>query len=349
MPSAFDLSQFDFHLDHKRIATHPACPRDSARLLIVPELVDQRVRHLPQWLNPGDVLVINTTKVFPARLLGQRASGGKVEILLLHELRPGIWKCVGKGLPRNHTQQQLIFSKQLTAQVVKNQGDGLWVVRFSQTGSTFWKTVERIGHVPIPPYLKQLPSTPKLKKAYQTVFARVRGSAAAPTAGLHFTPRLLNELKKRGIKIIPVTLHVGWGTFAPIRTSDIRQHVMHQEWGEISGASFTALMKARKSRGRRVVAVGTTALRVVEAATRSRTHSQTGGWSGWVSTFIKPGDKLKTINTLLTNFHLPKTTLFILVCALLGTAQAQAVYAEALKRHYRWASFGDAMLILLKT
>ncbi|MEK7539779.1 MAG: tRNA preQ1(34) S-adenosylmethionine ribosyltransferase-isomerase QueA [Patescibacteria group bacterium] len=355
MSSRFALSQFDFPLAVQCVALHPASPRDSARLLVVrltgDRLEDTRVRDLPKILRPGDTLVINTTKVFPARLLGRRSTGGAVEVLLLHAQGADQWVCLGKGLPAPDTTHLIRFSRHLTASVLERRADGTWLLTFSLQGKAFWKEVERIGQVPIPPYLKSLAGQKKLRTSYQTVFAKQRGSAAAPTAGLHFTPKLLRELRARGVAVVPVTLHVGWGTFAPIRAVDIRQHAMHAEWGKISAASWKQLQHSKQDHGRsqqphgRIIAVGTTALRVVEAAARDSAH-QGGKWSGWTSIFLKPEDKLQMVNGLLTNFHLPKTTLFVLVCSMLGTKKAQAVYAEARRREYRWASFGDAMLIL---
>lgn len=352
MPSRFALSEFDFHLEEKQIAIHPASPRDSARLLLVPKkngvLIDKHIKDLPHLLRAGDVLVINTTKVFPARLMGKRSTGGAVEVLLLHEKKPGQWVCLGKALPKPQTTHLIRFSKSLTAQVLDHFPDGTWLIQFSLRGKSFWQEVERIGQVPIPPYLKSLAGQKALRTSYQTVFAKKRGSAAAPTAGLHFTPQLLQKIKKRGVTVVPVTLHVGWGTFAPIRENDIRKHIMHAEWGEISAASWKKIHQARSSAsktGGRVIAVGTTALRVVEAAVRDEKHKE-GKWSGWITLFLKPGDSLLLVDGLLTNFHLPKTTLFVLMCTILGTKMAQAVYAEAKRRGYRWASFGDAMLIL---
>lgn len=349
-PSRFALSKFNFPLDAQQLALRPASPRDSARLLVVPlnggELKDKHIRDLPDLLRPGDTLVINTTKVFPARLLGKRSTGGSVEVLLLHQSGSGQWTCLGKGLPQPGTAQLIQFSPKLTAQVVEQHADGTWLVRFSLHGKLFWTEVERLGQVPIPPYLKNVTQNKRLRTSYQTIFAKQRGSAAAPTAGLHFTTKLLREIKKRGVRVVPVTLHVGWGTFAPIRKDDIRQHAMHAEWGEISAASWKQLQKAKAGRtGGRMIAVGTTALRVVEAAARDVQHKQ-GKWSGWISLYLKPGDTLQLVNGLLTNFHLPKTTLFVLVCSILGTERAQSVYAEARRRGYRWASFGDAMLVL---
>lgn len=345
MDARFALSEFDFPLDNTQLAHRPARPRDSARLLVVnsnkPDLVDQYIRDLPNWLRSGDILVVNTTKVFPARLLGQRPTGGKVELLLLRQ-DGSDWICLGKGL---REKSQIKFSSRLSAQVKQRQSDDTWIVRFSLAGTAFWKEIQRVGHTPLPPYLKNIPESAKTRHAYQTVFAHQRGSAAAPTAGLHFTPRLLARLRAKGIVIVPVVLHVGWGTFAPIREVDIRQHRMHSEWGEISAASRKKLQQAQKQKATRIFAVGTTALRVVEAAARGR-KSPTGQWNGWISLFLKPGDQLKMVDGLVTNFHLPKTTLFVLVCSLLGTRQAQAVYTAALQRGYRWASFGDAMLIL---
>lgn len=320
-------------------------------------LTDQRIRDLPNWLRRGDVLVVNTTKVFPARLLGQRPTGGKVEVLLLRQKKSGDWVCVGKGLPGSGTTV-IRFSSRLTARVVQHQTDGTWLIRFSLTGPALWKEIERIGHTPLPPYLKNIPDTGHTRRSYQTMFAEHRGSAAAPTAGLHFTPALLGRLRAAGVIVVPVVLHVGWGTFAPIRDMDIRKHRMHAEWGEISAGSRKKLLAvqhlqklakkgkaAHQKSAPQIFAVGTTALRVVEAATRDRKHTS-GRWAGWISLYLKPGDKLQMVNGLLTNFHLPKTTLFVLVCSILGTKQAQMVYAAARQRGYRWASFGDAMLIL---
>lgn len=360
MAGRFSLSEFDFPLDHAQLAHRPAQPRDSARLLVInrrenglPHLIDQHIRDLPRWLRPGDVLVVNTTKVFPARLLGQRVSGRKVELLLLRQEKSGVWVCLGKGLRQVKTE--IKFPPRLKAQVIQRQSDDTWTVRFSLTGKALWQEIERIGHTPLPPYLKNIPETASVRRSYQTVFAHQRGSAAAPTAGLHFTPRLLARLRAKGVVIVPVVLHVGWGTFAPIRETDIRQHSMHAEWGEVSAASWKKLLRVKylqknkktphQKSAAQIFAVGTTALRVVEAAARDKKHS-TGRWSGWISLYLKPGDQLRMVNGLLTNFHLPKTTLFVLVSSILGTRQAQAVYATARERGYRWASFGDALLIL---
>lgn len=348
MASSFGLSQFDFPLDESQLALHLARPRDAARLLVIrrQQLVDQHVRDLPRWLKRGDVLVVNTTKVFPARLLGKRSTGGKVELLLLHTTSNGDWVCVGKGVTEKTT---IHFSSRLTAELPTRQEDDTWLVRFSLTGKQLWKEVERIGQTPLPPYLKNIPAGSQVRRAYQTLFAKQRGSAAAPTAGLHFTPALLTKLRRAGVVIVPVVLHVGWGTFAPIRHSDIRRHQMHAEWGEISAASRKKLLDVKRLQGQKsapqIFAVGTTALRVVEAAARDSKHPS-GRWSGWISLYLKPGDTLKMVDGLLTNFHLPKTSLFVLVCCLLGTQRAQTIYATARQRGYRWASFGDAMLIL---
>lgn len=348
MNSAFDLSHFDFQLAKHLIAQTPASPRDSSRLLVLQQhsskLVDQHISDLPRLLKKGDVLVINNTKVFPARLLGKRSSGGKVEVLLLYELRPGVWACLGKALPSPQQVHTLQFGKNLTAQVMSHHQDGTYTIRFSLKGKSLWEQIEKLGSTPLPPYIKSGKDVQKIREAYQTVFAKQRGSAAAPTAGLHFTPSLIKKLKKLGVIFAPVTLHVGLGTFSPIRETDIRQHHMHSEWGQIPALSWKKIQQARKQK-RRIIAVGTTALRVVEAAARDRQHL-TGQWTGWISLYLKPGDKLKIVNALLTNFHLPKTTLFVLVCSLLGTRRAQQVYAMARQRGYRWASFGDAMLML---
>lgn len=339
----FSLARFNFPLDPQRIANTPARPRDSARLLITDRrkstMQHAHITDLAHILKRGDVLVINTTKVFPARVQGKKSTGGLVEILLLHQQGKN-WICVGKGL---RVGVKIHCGRGLSATVISHSSDNTWVLKWNMSGARFWKIIEHIGSVPIPPYIH--PSSSRtLKSDYQTAFAKQRGSAAAPTAGLHFTPTLLKKLKKKGIQFIPVTLHVGWGTFAPIHTTDIRQHSMHHEWGYISQASWMRLVQARKNK-QRIIAVGTTALRVVEAAARTRSLSQPG-FRGWISLYLIPGQRLKYIQGLLTNFHLPKTSLFVLVCSLLGTARAQHLYQLAQQEHYRWASFGDAMLIL---
>jgi len=332
------LSEIDYHLPPELIAQRPAGPRDSARLLVVRKNT-KKFEHklfsdIADYLKPGDVLVLNNSKVIPARLIGKKSSGGKVEVLLSQALKEG-WEVIGKNIPA--AGEKIIFSQSFFATVVSKN-----ILRFNCSGKLFWSRLNRYGLIPLPPYIKS--SGKKLDaERYQTVYAdnRDHGSVAAPTAGLHFTPRLLKELKKKKITILNVTLHVGLGTFRPIKTDNIKEHIMHPEWVSVSQKTFDEITKA-KLKKKKIIAVGTTSVRALESAWKK---AKGKAWSGSTDIYIYPPYKFKVVDSLITNFHLPKSTLLLLVSALAGHKTIMAAYKEAISRQYRFYSYGDAMLI----
>jgi S-adenosylmethionine:tRNA ribosyltransferase-isomerase len=302
--------------------------------------------HLTDYLRPGDVLVFNDTKVMKARLIGKKETGGRIEVFLLKKenaLAGGeIWQCLigGKGKKEGlHIQ----FGKGFQGIAVSRNNDGTWEVAFNKKGGEFQKAIGKIGHTPLPPYIKRKDIKAD-EKAYQTIYANPKksGSVAAPTAGLHFTGSLMKKLKKKGVRFEYLTLHVGLGTFAPVKVNDIRKHKMHSEYVEINKETMKSLMDAKK-RGQRIIAVGTTSARALEAAAGKK---KTDGFSGWVDIFIYPGYKFKAIGAMVTNFHLPKSTLLMLVSALGGKKKIDKAYREAVSEGYRYFSYGDAMLIV---
>jgi S-adenosylmethionine:tRNA ribosyltransferase-isomerase len=334
---------FEFPLPTDRIAVRPVEPRDSARLLHVAgrALHDRHVRDLPGLLRAGDLLVVNDTRVIPARLKGRR---GPVPVeLLLHRAlpEPGRWQAFAKPAKRLKAGQEIAFDDGLTAVVLDKTVDGLVEVRFDRAGPAFLATLARIGHVPLPPYIRRA-DTAADRAAYQTVYAARDGAVAAPTAGLHFTPELLARLDAAGIARAAVTLHVGAGTFLPVKAEDTAGHVMHAEWGEIAVPAAAAIAAAR-ARGGRIVAVGTTSLRILETAASD--DGTVAPFSGDTSLFITPGYRFKTVDLLMTNFHLPRSTLFMLVSAFSGLEAMRAAYAHAVARGYRFYSYGDACLL----
>lgn len=337
------LSEFDFPFDESLIADHPVSPRDHARLLVVPRKGAPACQHalvkdLPDLLQAGDVVVLNDTKVIPARLHGmKRSSSGKVEVLLVRPLEAGGWEALVKG--HVVVGQILQFQDEATAEVLERTQERT-ILRFDTRGSVK-DLLERIGEVPLPPYIKR-PATEQDKETYQTVFARSEGAVAAPTAGLHFTERLLVDLKQKDIQLATVTLHVGPGTFRPVTVDQIEDHHMSAEWFDISGETAKHL-NAAKAEGRRVVAVGTTSVRTLESAVDQSGQIQAG--AGETGLFITPGFRFTMVDALLTNFHLPRTTLLMLVSAFGGLDQLRAAYAEAITARYRFYSYGDAMLI----
>ncbi len=341
--SLMRLSEFDFPFDESLIADHPISPRDHARLLVVSRKGDAACQHasvkdLPDLLQAGDVVVLNDTKVIPARLHGaKQSSGGKVEVLLVRSLEAGVWEVLLKG----HVVigQILQFQDEATAEVLERTQERT-VLRIDTQGSVK-DLLERIGEVPLPPYIKRQ-ATEQDKEAYQTVFARSEGAVAAPTAGLHFTAPLLAALEQKGIQLVTVTLHVGPGTFRPVTVDQIEDHHMSAEWFHISDETATRL-NAAKAKGRRIVAVGTTSVRTLESAVDQAGIIQAG--SGETRLFITPGFRFAMVDALLTNFHLPRTTLLMLVSAFTGLDQLRAAYAEAIAARYRFYSYGDAMLI----
>ncbi|PWB38880.1 MAG: tRNA preQ1(34) S-adenosylmethionine ribosyltransferase-isomerase QueA [Parcubacteria group bacterium] len=337
------IKLFDYKLPDGRIAQKPVSPRDHSRLLFLNKKNGQ-ISHchfydLPEILQPGDVLVLNETKVFPARLIGRKNSGGKVELFLLKPLKNGLWQCLIGGR-RLRAGQTILFAKGLKAELVSGVNTKIKIVKFNYKNSKLNTLIAQLGHTPLPPYIKT-PDSQKIRKSYQTVFAKTSGSVAAPTAGLHFTPQLLKKLKSQGVKIFKITLHVGWGTFAPVSVSDITKHQIHREWVSISPAAARALNLLKKQ-GRRIIAVGTTTTRALEAMTRNK--KLISGEQD-VDIYIYPGYKFKFINSLITNFHLPQSSLLFLVCALAGQKNILRAYNIAVRRKYRFYSFGDAMFI----
>lgn len=337
------LSEFDFPFDEALIADHPVSPRDHARLLIVPRKGEPafqhaRVNDLPNLLRSDDVVVLNDTKVIPARLHGtKRSTGGKIEALLVRPLKETSWEVLLKG--HVDVGQVLEFQEEATAEVLERSQERT-VLRIDTHGS-IKDLLEKIGEVPLPPYIKR-PADERDKEAYQTVFAQSEGAVAAPTAGLHFTQRLFAALEQKGIQLVTVTLHVGTGTFRPVTVDRIEDHHMAAEWFDISEAAAQRL-NAAKAEGRRIVAVGTTSVRTLESAINEAGKIRPG--PGETRLFITPGFRFAMVDALLTNFHLPRTTLLMLVSAFGGLDQLRAAYAEAINARYRFYSYGDAMLI----
>lgn len=336
---------FDFDLPQDLIAQRPVSPRDSARLLDIAEtgLADRTVRDLPTLLKRGDLLVFNDTKVIPARLFGTRAGGGKVEALLIRDLGAGQWLSFARPAKRLRIGDSLSFSAGLTAKIAGKQDDGAVELAFDASGAEFLAALETGGSVPLPPYIRGGVADARDRADYQTMFARHDGSVAAPTAALHFTPDLMKALGDAGIGTATVTLHVGAGTFQPVRVDDTDAHTMHAEWGEVSDATAAAIVETKR-RGDKVVTVGTTALRLLE--TVARDHDGTvKAWRGETDIFIAPGFSFRVADMLLTNFHLPRSTLFMLVSAFAGLARMQAAYGHAVASRYRFYSYGDCCLL----
>jgi len=347
------LADFDYTLSGDRIAQHPTSPRDAAKLLVVDRetgrFAHRTFRDLPEYLRPEDVLVINNTRVIPARLRARKLTGGAIEVVLLRPApsapgpRPSVpaddvWEVLLRPGRRAQVGTRLLFSDQLTGEVVSGAPGGTPVVRFS--GSRRVLDVARaIGEIPIPPYVHEPLQRPD---DYQTVYAAVDGAVAAPTAGLHFTEPLLHALNAQGVRTAYVTLHVGPGTFKPVTCADIRRHVMDPEWYELPAAT-AKLVNETRAAGGRIVAVGSTSVRVLETAAQKGWPLEAG--TGETSLFIYPGFRFSVVDALLTNFHLPKSTLFMLVCALAGRERMLEAYRVAAAERYRFYSYGDAMLI----
>ncbi len=345
------LSDFDYYLPPELIAQSPAKPRDRSRLLLLDRqtgaLRHERFDRIINFLSPGDVLVVNDSRVFPARLIGRKPSGGRIEVFLLRRLGRGHWQCLVGG--RARPSQELVFPAALRAVLLTDRGDNTWDVKFNLTGKAFEHILEKVGQVPLPPYIKRDKRRAEDKQSYQTVFADLRksGSAAAPTAGLHFTPRLLKRIQSKGVKIVKITLHVGLGTFAPVKSEDISLHRMHSEWTSVSRQAIRDVLEAKKSGGR-VIAVGTTSCRTLESLDWQKIRNQAGQYPAQnfaTDIFIRPGYRFRIVDALITNFHLPKSTLLMLVSALAGKEKIERAYAEAVKAGYRFFSYGDAMFI----
>jgi S-adenosylmethionine:tRNA ribosyltransferase-isomerase len=344
-------NDFNYNLPLELIAQQQIKPRDHSRLLLLNKksgkITHKHFYNIVDYLQAGDLLVLNNSKVFPARLHGyKKDTGGIIEIFLHQKLKSNIWECLLKGKIKVGLIIEL--TKSLQAEVLKNNNDGTWQVKFNLTGEKFWQAINKIGEVPLPPYIKRNKQIASDKNNYQTVFVSNNkiGSAAAPTAGLHLTKNLLKKIKAKGVNIVYVTLHVGLGTFAAVKTENILDHKMHSEFVEISAATLKAVLATKKI-GDRIIAVGTTSCRSLESVDWDKlkgSYSITKQ-SFWTDIFIYPGYKFKAVNALITNFHLPKSTLMMLVSALAGKKEIKTAYREAIERKYRFFSYGDAMFI----
>lgn len=338
------VTDFDYELPEELIAQHPVEPRDTSRLMLLDKVTGE-VSHRAHFydivdeVSDGDVLVFNDTKVIPARLYGQReGSGGKVEVLLLTPCGENRWECLVKPGKKCPIGQVIVFDERLKGTVIDKTSFGGRIVEFSCDG-VFDDIIQEIGEMPLPPYIHE-----KLedKDRYQTVYADKKGSAAAPTAGLHFTPELLEKLRAKGVTLAFLTLHVGLGTFRPVSAEDIEDHEMHSEYYVVTEETANTINKARRD-GKRIIAVGTTSVRTLESATGDDGVLKAG--RGWTNIFIYPGYTYKMVDALITNFHLPQSTLLMLISALAGREHCLAAYKEAVKEKYRFFSFGDAMFI----
>ncbi|ETD84802.1 tRNA preQ1(34) S-adenosylmethionine ribosyltransferase-isomerase QueA [Rhodobacter capsulatus] len=347
-----NLSDFDFDLPEGRIATRPARPRTAAKLLVAtPDAIrDLTVADLPDLLGPGDRLVLNTTKVIPARLSGRRtrqsAQGevvARVEVTLLEPAPGGDWMALAKPLRKLKEGEEIVFSDALSARIAAI-AEGQMRIRFNLTGPDFDAALAEAGAMPLPPYIAALRAPDEQDKTdYQTVFAQKPGAVAAPTASLHFTPDLLEKLRDKGVQFTEVTLHVGAGTFLPVKVEDVTTHRMHAEWGEVTPQA-AAEINATKLAGGRVIPVGTTALRLIESAATG--PGVIAPFAATTDIFIYPGYRFRIADALMTNFHLPKSTLLMLVSALMGQDRIRAIYDHALTKNYRFFSYGDASLLL---
>ncbi|MEC7795645.1 MAG: tRNA preQ1(34) S-adenosylmethionine ribosyltransferase-isomerase QueA [Pseudomonadota bacterium] len=345
------LSDFDFDLPEGLIATRPARPRSSARLLVSEggAIHDCIVRDLTDWLRPGDRLVLNDTRVIPARLSGTRSRDGaegttqaRIEVTLLEPRPNGHWAALLKPLKKIREGEIIRFSDALSATLIAKDG-GQGVLEFNLTGDDFDTALAQAGAMPLPPYIAALRAPDDQDKDdYQTVWARQSGAVAAPTASLHFDDPLLQRIADMGVEITYVTLHVGAGTFLPVKVDDVTTHKMHAEWGEVTPEA-AAQIRATRASGGRVIPVGTTALRLIESAARG---GQIEPWQGETDIFIYPGFTFHVTDALMTNFHLPKSTLMMLVSALVGQERIRQIYAHAVRQEYRFFSYGDASLLI---
>ncbi len=337
------LSEFDYFLPEELIAQHPCEPRDHSRLLVLDKntgaISHKHFFDLLQYLNAGDTLVFNNTRVIPARLIGTKAeTGGKVEVFLLNRKIENDWEALVKPGKKARPGATIIFSDRLSCEILESTDFGGRIVRFRYEG-IFEEILDELGETPLPPYITEQLAD---KERYQTVYARERGSAAAPTAGLHFTTDLMKRIEEKGIHLAFVTLHVGLGTFRPVNTDNITDHVMHREYYSVLPET-AKLINRTKQEGGRIIAVGTTAIRTLETAT---INGILEARSGWTEIFIYPGYTFKIVDAAVTNFHLPKSTLLMLISALAGQQNIFAAYKEAVEQEYKFFSFGDAMLII---
>ncbi|CAN5854022.1 tRNA preQ1(34) S-adenosylmethionine ribosyltransferase-isomerase QueA [soil metagenome] len=346
---SFDLADYDFDLPEEQIAQFPASARDSARMLVVDRaagtFTDAHFVDLPKYLEPTDTLVLNATRVFPARLVGRRASGGRAELLLERAESDGTWRALAKPGRKLQVGASLDFGGNLIATVDEVFDDGRRRFRFNLDGDAFWTALEEAGRAPLPPYIRRPDEDESLaadRERYQTVYARERGSIAAPTAGLHFTEAILDQIRTDGPAVVEVTLHVGYGTFEPVKTDDLRKHQVASESFEIDEAA-ASIIRSAKQRSNRVIAVGTTTTRALESAGADGPVAPSRAET---SLTITPGYKFQVVDGLLTNFHLPKSSLLVLVSTFGGRELILEAYRHAAVSGYRFYSYGDCMLIV---
>lgn len=337
-------SSYWYDLPAEFIAQHPKDNRSESRMLVLDKkngkVVHEKFSNIIDHLLPSDILVVNNTKVIPARLIGTKNTGANVEVFLLEQKSQNRWECLVKPGRKLQIGAEITFNEELKAKIVDHAEEGGRIVEFYWKGN-FWDILEDIGNVPLPPYIKR-ESTNKDKETYQTVYAEKRGSVAAPTAGLHFTKPLMKQIKEKGIEILEVVLHVGLGTFRPVKTDDIKDHIMHSEHCQIAKEVAAKINQAKKD-GRRIIAVGTTTTRTLESFAENG-HLNNG--SHWTNIFLYPGKEIQIIDGLITNFHMPESTLMMLVSAFAGYNNIMNAYKIAVKEKYRFFSYGDSMLIL---
>ena len=346
----YKISHYDYTIPKHLIAQHPTAKRDESRLLVL-HRKSARIEHrkfydIIEYLNCGDVLVLNDTKVAPASIIGYRTTGGRVEGLIIKEILENTWEILLQSNHRLKETESLCFGNNtVIGRLVCRNDTGSWTIRF-ENRKKFIEMLESSGHMPLPPYIKRNPEDKSSGihdvERYQTIYAKKMGAIAAPTAGLHFTENILQELTNKGIKIVYITLHVGLGTFKTIKEEDFRQHTIHKEFYNIPEAAIVTINKA-KSLGKRIIATGTTTCRVLETLARNHTSKRS---SGWTDLFIYPPYKFKLTDSLITNFHLQRSTLILLVSAFAGRENIASSYEEAISLGYRFYSYGDCMLIL---
>lgn len=340
------LSDFDYHLPENRIANEPPAAREDSRMLVVDRpnhsFHDAEFRDLPSRLNPGDVLVLNNTKVFPARLPGRSETGASVEVFLVNRHSDSSWEALARPARRLKEGKRIAFGPELTGTIRRHLGEGRVEIDFDFDGD-FDEILLRVGRTPLPPYIKRPEGAEdRDRERYQTVYAKSSGAIAAPTAGLHFTDRVLDTIKENGIQIVEITLHVGYGTFEPVRGDDLNEHSVLPERYEI-GEAATEVLNAARTEGRRIVAVGTTTTRMLESALSE--HDEFSPGSGTAALTVTPGYKFKAANALMTNFHLPASSLLILVSTFGGHELIMSAYRHAVASGYRFYSYGDCMFI----
>ncbi len=340
------IEEFDYHLPKSLIAQYPSSDRGASRLMVVHRhrgtIQHRSFQEISQYLNPGDLLVVNNTRVLPVRLMGRKETGGKCEVLLIPQWNgtKGEWKALVKGIKRDRRGFRIHFDQGFDAEI-EEVSEGRAKIRFSGQNRVM-DILQRIGHIPLPPYIKRQDETPD-RMRYQTVFAEKNGSIAAPTAGIHFTEKMLQSLEEKGVRVLSITLHIGPGTFTPVKTDDVEGHTMEAEWTEISQETAGEIERTKRN-GRRVIAVGTTTTRAIESFSCPEGLIKSG--EDFSSLFIYPPYSFRVIDGLVTNFHLPKSTLIMLVSAFAGKDLLMKAYQEAVRKKYHFYSYGDAMLIL---